>query len=196
MKTVFAAFVLVLGLLSAGAAKAAEACVLYEHAGFGGQALFVPPNGSVARFGAFNDRLSSVHVPPGCRLTIHEHVDFRGAALSFSGDVGFVGDRWNDQASSASCACQVVHQQPRGCTMYQHAGFRGRAFDLRAGERVPFVGHDWNDQASSARVDRGCRLTMFEHADYQGASLSLRRDAEYFGHDWNDQVSSAMCSCR
>lgn len=196
MKTVFAAFALLLSLLTAGAARSADACVLYEHAGFGGRTVFVPANGSVARFGAFNDRLSSVQVPPGCRLTLHEDIDFRGASLSLSGDVGFVGEVWNDEASSASCACRSVHQQPRGCTMYRDAGFRGRAYDLRPGERVPFVGRDWNDQASSARVEPGCRLTVFEHADFQGASLNLRRDAGYFGHDWNDQVSSAMCSCR
>lgn len=82
------------------------------------------------------------------------------------------------------------------CVMYQHADYRGRAYRLGPNARVGYVGNGFNDQMSSARVARGCRLTVHEHARFRGARRSYGDDVSFVGRRWNDRVSAASCTCR
>jgi pimeloyl-ACP methyl ester carboxylesterase len=79
---------------------------LFEHIEFTGGSL---PSPSVAYVGgAWNDRVSSVHVPAGLTVVLYEHADFRGASLTLTADEpdlrrhGGPGPdgTWNDVASS------------------------------------------------------------------------------------------------
>ena len=50
--------------------------------------------------------------------------------------------------------------------------------------------HTDNDTISSVQVPDGLKLTLYEHAEWQGASKSFTRDAVYVGDDFNDRTSS------
>ena len=47
-----------------------------------------------------NDTISSVMVPPGYELVLYAARDFVGAARRITGNVPYLGDDWNDIASS------------------------------------------------------------------------------------------------
>lgn len=47
-----------------------------------------------------NDRLSSMQVPNGMRVTLYEHDDFKGKSKTFTSSVACLTDGWNDNASS------------------------------------------------------------------------------------------------
>ena len=47
-----------------------------------------------------NDTISSVMVPPGYELILYEARDFGGRARRITGNVAYLGDDWNDIASS------------------------------------------------------------------------------------------------
>lgn len=47
-----------------------------------------------------NDKLSSVKVTPGIKVTLYEHKDFQGASKVLLADTSYVGDDFNDKTSS------------------------------------------------------------------------------------------------
>lgn len=87
-------------------------------------------------------------------------------------------------------------QPSNGAVAYEHVGFAGESFSVGSGSA--FVGWEWNDRLSSVHVPPGRTLVLYEHADYQGESLTLTGDAvdlrDYAGPSidgtWNDVASS------
>ena len=59
----------------------------------------------------WNDQISSIHLDPGCALRVSEHLDGQGETRTWQArrtaglNVWYVGDRWNDEISSATCMC-------------------------------------------------------------------------------------------
>lgn len=79
----------------------------YQHTGFAGESYAA--SGEQSYVGsAWNDAISSVHVPPGRSVVLYEHIDFGGESLTLTGDAGDLRDypgpgldgTWNDAASS------------------------------------------------------------------------------------------------
>ena len=85
----------------------------------------------------------------------------------------------------------------RGCVYYQHAGFQGERQAIAAGTRRRYVGDHWNDQISSIACNRNafCRLIVYEHRDYGGASRIFYPNVQYVGDEWNDRISSMIARC-
>jgi len=82
-----------------------------------------------------------------------------------------------------------------GCSVFQDANYQGRREFAPDGDAADFVGPAWNDQASSLRCDAGCRITVYEHADFQGRSETFGGDVAFVGPRWNDQVSAWRVTC-
>jgi len=82
--------------------------VIYEHANFQGRSQQL----RVGRYNMNqiklpNDSISSIKILAGYRVRLYEHVNFGGANHAWRnpdskgwGNVKYVGDRWNDKASS------------------------------------------------------------------------------------------------
>jgi len=89
--------------------------------------------------------------------------------------------------------------------VYWHDNCEGDSMHIRPGS-TRFVGHHWNDQVSSLVVKKGCRLTAWEHHNYQGGRTSFRgkvtslrkyRTNRWFQTThWNDRISSWECTCK
>lgn len=83
-------------------------------------------------------------------------------------------------------------------TLYDDIGFFGGSLDL--GSDSAFVGWEWNDRISSIQVPAGRTVTLFEHADFAGESLTLSGSVDDLrqypgpGADgtWNDATSSIL----
>lgn len=76
--------------------------VFYEHINFGGASI--PFTGDVDFVGwDWNDRISSIHIPPGRTVTLYQDWHFGGGSITLSGDILDLRDYgWNDWASSLS----------------------------------------------------------------------------------------------
>jgi hypothetical protein len=61
--------------------------VLYEHSGFGGQAVAVEGSVSDLRQAGFNDRASALRIPDGQRWVVCSDVNFAGRCATVQGDV-------------------------------------------------------------------------------------------------------------
>jgi hypothetical protein len=89
-------------------AKAEAPCELYQHANYQGGKYLVGRNKKFdfARQ-SWNDQVSSVKVPEGCRLTVYVNHSMTGAARTFpAGANPNVGQVWNDQITSGICSCE------------------------------------------------------------------------------------------
>lgn len=131
-----------------------------------------------------NDRVSSLRVPAGVRVTLWEHANWSGRSKSFTGDSSFVGDDFNDITSSVTVE-KVV-------TLFEHNDYQGRSSVLGVGtHRMGDLGIP-NDSLSSLRVPQGLMVTLWEHEAYQGAQLVYFEDAPAMAPGWNDRVSSIV----
>lgn len=88
--------------------SAHRACEMYQHLDFEGRTFVAEADVPYPSLGeGWNDVVSSVRVPRGCRLAIYQDYDFRGAARTISpGSYRSVGDSWNDEISSVQCLCR------------------------------------------------------------------------------------------
>jgi hypothetical protein len=71
--------------------------ILYQHSNF--QGLAHSDSTGSRRTVRFNDDYSSIDLPSNTRIDVYENVNFKGAKLSFGGDISFVG-ALNDKISS------------------------------------------------------------------------------------------------
>jgi hypothetical protein len=90
-----------------GAQYYGDACLMFEHAGFGGEVLPMGPDDQVSfQAGQFwNDRVSSVRVARGCSLVVYEHTRMEGDSAELPRRIPNLGKDWNDRISSAECFC-------------------------------------------------------------------------------------------
>lgn len=74
---------------------------LHEDCNYGGKSYFLQPgtySGYSMKIG--NDKLSSMQIPSGIKLTIYEDENFRGKSKTFTANVPCLDSNWNDMASS------------------------------------------------------------------------------------------------
>jgi hypothetical protein len=85
-----------------------------------------------------------------------------------------------------------------GVILYKHAGFKGSRIFVKAGHNIKDLKKlGWNDKISSIELVDNARIRIYEHKNYQGASLTIKDDifdlaelsAEIRG-TWNDRISS------
>ena len=83
--------------------------LFFEHCGYGGAVGHVDPGNSVSSLCCgWNDKISSIKVPPGVRVTVYEDNNFRGQNMTVTNNIdclvnnryGGRGGNWNDQISS------------------------------------------------------------------------------------------------
>ena len=74
---------------------------LYLHGSYGGTAQEVSEGFyDMSALVIGNDAISSLKAAPGWKITLFEHEHFQGAYRTFTGEALYVGDGWNDRASS------------------------------------------------------------------------------------------------
>jgi len=75
--------------------------VIYEHINYEGTSQELSEGRyDLETLSIDNDRLSSLTVPAGMKVTLYEHRGFRGRTKTFTQDAPYVGDEFNDITSS------------------------------------------------------------------------------------------------
>ena len=93
---------------AATAAADAGAVCFYEHINYQG-ASFCASADSNWVGGTWNDRISSVKIPAGYKVSLFEHINYGGRVLALTGDTpNLVGLNFNDAASSLKITAPVV----------------------------------------------------------------------------------------
>ncbi len=132
-----------------------------------------------------NDRLSSLKVPAGFKVTLYEHSNFGGLQKVITEDTLFLSD-FNDLTSSIKVELVDVP------VFYTDANYQGTSIKLSAGSYnladLTAKGLK-NDTLSSVKVPNGYKVTLYNDADFKGNVLVLLQDIAHLG-DFNDRTSS------
>ncbi len=192
---------------------------LYNDGNYGGRSqTFYRDEGDLRRSQIGADQASSVRVDSGCRAILYSDFAFRGQATELTYNTpslkgSAVG---NDSASSLRVICDgtggggtppppppssVRSGGPdlSGATMFWRPDFHGRSHFFH--QSVPDIGSTpfGHDQATSIILDQNCRVTLYEHPNYRGRSVTLNgQNSRRLGETsvGDNTVSSLQVSCR
>ena len=74
---------------------------LYDQCNFGGRfKTLTAGNYYSYQLGIGNDKLSSIRVPDGLKITLYEHNSFQGKSVTYTGNISCLPSDWIRQASS------------------------------------------------------------------------------------------------
>jgi len=98
----------------------------------------------------------------------------------------------------------ILYRNMQRCAVFYEHGYRkGRAMWL-VGESNNLVPYGFNDKISSVWIAPGCRVYMYQHANFQGRALwntdfrtyaQVINDLWNHGGNFNDYISSVRCEC-
>ena len=177
--------IVLLTLCSTGTVYA-QGVTLYEDTDYRGRSqVFYEDAPHLGRTNIGNDRASSVLVDPGCAVTLFSDSEFRGRSQTLRNDAPDLGRLAirNDSVSSIQVDCRRPRSdRPRrrpaneGITAYSGANYSGYHEVFRRDEPYLVDNSIGNDRIRSVRVPEGCEVTIYEHEDYGGRSVTLNRD--------------------
>jgi len=76
--------------------------------------------------------------------------------------------------------------------VYQDADYQGASQELSEGSYDIDSLEFGNDQLSSLKVPPGFKVTLYEHANFEGRSISFTEDTPWVGDDFNDITSGIV----
>jgi hypothetical protein len=135
-----------------------------------------------------NDKISSVKVAPGYRLTLYRDKDFSGGTKTLTGDAAWLDD-FNDATSSLKV--EKIGGPNKPVIAYSNSPYGGfeQQFDIGNYDVAQLQAGVGNDTISSLRIAPGYKVTLYKDYNFSGASKVLTADAIYI-FDFNDSVSS------
>ena len=117
-----------------------------------------------------NDKLSSLRVPPGLKVTLYDDVGFKGASVVYTRDTRLVTN--NERTSSIV----VEESAPLYATIYADSNFTGTSQKLGIGRYDAAELTIGNDNLSSLRVPAGLKVTIYEHGGFSGRAWAWTCD--------------------
>lgn len=147
---------------------------------------------NVNEFQINNDDLSSVKVAPGMWVLLFEHIDFKGRSLLLTQDASqdfMSGKEFNNVTSSLIVGSKDT---PLPVVTLYDGNRTGVLKKLMPGQYpVLDVG---NDLLSSIEVPRGLQVTLYDHAGYEGRSMTITQSvtSEFMKHHGFDNVTSSL----
>ena len=169
---------------------------IYQDSNYGGRSASLGTGSytlaSLQAKGFKNDDLSSIKVPSGYKAILYWDDNFQGASKTLTGDTSYVGNDWNDKASSIKIE-RNVNTKSGDIYIYQDSNYGGRSASLGEGEytlaSLQAKGFK-NDDLSSIKVPFGYKVTLYWDDNFKGSTKTITSDTGYVGNDWNDKASS------
>jgi hypothetical protein len=173
---------------------------LFRHSGYAGRQVRVASSISNLHSMQAGDEASSVCVPQGWTLTLHENPNYLGSKVTLRGPIHLSNlhrellQNWGDRVSSVAVASSQANV---GCgqtpALFEHSSLRGRR--LSVSEQMSNLHHSsvqFGDRASSVCVPQKWAVELYEHAGFQGRRIELvgPRTITALQPEWNDRVSS------
>lgn len=149
-----------------------------------------------------DNRVSSVKVDAGLRVTLYEDIGFKGNTLPLAADTthleyfedlcsGIKVERVRPNEALKVNAMQAAIQASPApldeAVFYESADFTGRATSYGVGKHTKLGLGD--DQISSVKVPSGMKVTLYENADFTGRKEVLRYDTQSLPR-FNDMCSA------
>lgn len=166
-----------------------DGVTFYENANYGGWSVTLGAGSynysEMLAAGIPNDKLTSLKVPAGFKVTLYEHQNFGGLQKVVTEDTSILSD-FNDMTSSIKVETVALPE------FYTDINYQGASVKLSVGSYnhtdLAAMGLK-NDSLTSVKVPNGYKITLYQDADYKGTLIVLLQDTSYLG-DFNDKTSS------
>lgn len=146
---------------------------LFEHLNFGGASIAVAKDDwygqSVLSRLQFDDKVSSIQVPPGSKVAVFEHPGYLGRCEVFTASDGDLRDNHigdNTISSVAILGTSVMTSEHCPVVLYEHPNFGGQGLALW--EDQTELGRWINDSVTSIQVPAGQVVSVWQYAGFTG----------------------------
>lgn len=146
-----------------------------------------------------NDRLSSMQIPSGMKVTLYEHDNFSGRSRTFTSHVFCLDESWNDMASSlvVESIYQPGYNQNDYITFYNDCYSGGYSRSLGPGTYTGSALGSLKDNISSFKVHGNLRVRIYTSNDNaSGYYATFETDQSCLSKTYNDKIKSMVIEYR
>lgn len=170
---------------------------LFDQCNYSGKSAYLSPGSyKVYQMQIENDKLSSMQIPNGMRVTIYEHDDFKGRSATYTSSVSCLTDGWDNNTSSIvveSLYNQPGYNQNDYVTFYNDCYSRGYSQSLRPGT---YYGNQLGSlklNISSFEIYGNLRVKVYTSSDNaSGYSYPFETNQSCLGSSYNDKIRSLV----
>ena len=146
-----------------------------------------------------NDRLSSMQIPSGMKVTLYEHDNFSGRSNTYTSHVFCLEESWNDMASSlvVESTYQPGYNQNDYITFYNDCYSGGYSRSLGPGTYNGSALGSLKDNISSFKFNGNLRLRVYTSNDNaSGYYATFESDQSCLVKTYNDKIKSVVIEYR
>lgn len=141
---------------------------------------------------AANDKVSSVEIPHGLKVTLFENAGYEGRSITITESVSstFLKQYGFDNFTSS---VKVEQRNPDELIVKIYSGsYRGFVQKLTPGKYYAYDLELGTDGLSSLRIPQGLKVQLFTNGDLTGATTTVERDTDFSGKQAFDNTYSSM----
>jgi hypothetical protein len=164
--------------------------VIYKDAGYSGTTLTLRPgvySSSGDLGGVGNDAVTSMTVPSGWTVTLHENANFGGSSVTYTSNISNLGS-FNDKATSIKV---VGPTGTNPVVIYKDASYVGAGQALWPGRYEAADLSIGSDELTSLTIPTGWTVLLMEHSPFWG-NLKRYTSSQSSVSGFNDATSSIV----
>ncbi|MBK6990789.1 MAG: hypothetical protein IPH34_02735 [Chitinophagaceae bacterium] len=170
---------------------------LHEDCDFKGkQSILEPGNYSTYQMNIGNDKLSSIQIPSGMKVTIYEHKNYKGKSKTFTQNIPCLEAEWNDFASSVvveGSNYNPRYNQNTYVTFYNDCYNKGYSKSLKAGSYKGDALGLLKNKISSFAIYGNLKVRVYlNNEDATGYNHTFNETTSCLSNMYNDKISSLV----
>ncbi|HQV54545.1 MAG TPA: hypothetical protein PLX17_03475 [Chitinophagaceae bacterium] len=170
---------------------------LHEDCDFKGkQSILEPGNYSTYQMNIGNDKLSSIQIPSGMKVTIYEHKNYKGKSKTFTQNIPCLEAEWNDFASSVvveGSNYNPRYNQNTYVTFYNDCYNKGYSKSLKAGIYKGDALGLLKNKISSFEIYGNLKVRVYlNNEDATGYNHTFNETTSCLSNMYNDKISSLV----
>ena len=170
---------------------------LHEDCDFKGkQSVLEPGNYSTYQMNIGNDKLSSIQIPSGMKVTIYEHKNYKGKSKTFTQNIPCLEAEWNDFASSVvveGSNYNPRYNQNTYVTFYNDCYNKGYSKSLKAGSYKGDALGLLKNKISSFEIYGNLKVRVYlNNEDATGYNHTFNETTSCLSNMYNDKISSLV----
>jgi len=170
---------------------------LHEDCNYGGSRYFLEAGTyNLYQMKIGNDKLSSIQIPSGMKVTIYADDDFRGKSKTYTGNISCLDNEWNDMASSLvveNSAYQPGYNQNDYVIFYNDCYSRGFSRTLKPGTYSGSELGNMKNNISSFAIFGNLRVRAYTGSDNaSGYFKTFDATESCLSDSYNDKITSLV----
>ncbi len=167
---------------------------LYDQCNYGGRNYSLAPgNYRSFQMKISNDRLASMRIPSGMKVTLYEHDNFTGRSTTYSSNISCLPSEWLNMASSLVVESEYAYNENDYVVFYNDCFGTGYSRTLRPGRYTGTELGNLKQNISSFTIYGNLRIKAYlNNENLSGYSVSLETSQSCLGSSQNDKIASLI----